>query len=81
MSKKIEIIRLDEHTLLVDGEHCYNINGVYLSADKKKINKMDGVKIDAIYDFLVAEKKYWESKAEKAVRNLLVELNFKFKYN
>ena len=76
--RKISIIRMTSDTLLVGGVVCQKYNGVYCPIFKEKLSRD---KINAIFDFLQNEKRKWEAQAERAVAELLRELNFNYKLN
>jgi len=80
--RKVNIVRIDSETIIVDYILCKKYNGVYCPTEKIKLGTE---RQDAVFDFINKERKRGEEKllreAENAVNLLLYELNFKYKLN
>ncbi len=80
--RKVNIVRIDSETIIVDYILCKKYNGVYCPTEEIKLGAN---RQDALFDFIKKEREKAERdlhvKAELAVNMVLAELNFKYKLN
>jgi hypothetical protein len=69
------IRRINDSTLIVGGQVCVNIHGIYYPQDQSPLGAQ---KINAIWDYLDDEKKALKQNAVIRVRELLIECNIKY---